>query len=279
MYKIGEFSKMMQVSVGTLRHYDRIGLLKPVEVDKFTGYRSYSAEQLPQLHRIIALKDLGFSLEQIMRLVEDGITTKHLEGMLMLRRTQLNQEIEEMRNQLAEVERRLHQIEKEDILSGYDVIVKQVEPLLVASVRAILPNHSASATLFREVYEALGEHALQALGPNPGEGGTTMVLWYDTEFKETDIDGAAAFIVKCRVPESGRMRIHELPPYMMASTIHHGTYNTIGNAHEAIITWIEGNNYRIVGADREVDIYNKMPIRFDDPSYITEIQYPIEKIN
>jgi effector-binding domain-containing protein len=73
------------------------------------------------------------------------------------------------------------------------------------------------------------------------------------------------------------MRIHELPAALMATTIHHGPYNTINEAHEAVITWIEANNYRIAGADRENNLYNRAPIRLDDPTYVTEIQYPVEK--
>ena len=127
------------------------------------------------------------------------------------------------------------------------------------------------------VYEALGPHVSEALGPHPEEGGQTLVLWYDSEFKAQDVDGAAAFMLRCRVPESGRMRVHELPAATMAATVHHGSYNTIGEAHEAILTWIEANEYQIAGPDREINLYHTMPIRLDDPSYVTEIQYPVEK--
>jgi effector-binding domain-containing protein len=140
-----------------------------------------------------------------------------------------------------------------------------------------LPVHGAVGALFAEVYEAIGPHVAEALGPNPGINGQTIVLWYDTEHKETDVDGAAAFILRRRVPDSGRMKVHELPACIMAATVHHGSYNTIGDAHEAVLQWIEKNGYRIVGPDREINLYNKPPIRRDDPSYITEIQYPVEK--
>lgn len=277
MLKIGEFSKLVQVSVPTLRYYDHIGLLKPVEVDRETGYRSYSASQLPRSHRILALKGLGFELAQIAAVLDEGITPEQMRGMLRLRHAQISQQLAGMQNQLLDVEGRLQQIEREEQLSSYDVLLKRVEPQLVASVRAILPDHSASGSLFREVYEALGPHAGKALGPNPGEGGQTLVLWYDTEFKECDVDGAAAFLLRCRVPESGRMHVHELPAGTFAATVHHGSYNTIGQAHEAVLKWIEANGYRIVGPDREINLYNKTPIRLDDPSYVTEIQYPVEK--
>ncbi len=74
------------------------------------------------------------------------------------------------------------------------------------------------------------------------------------------------------------MHIHELPATTMAAAVHHGSYNTIGEAHEAILRWSEANGYRIVGPDREIYLYNEMPIRLDDPTYVTEIQYPVEKV-
>jgi DNA-binding transcriptional MerR regulator/predicted transcriptional regulator YdeE len=277
MIKIGEFSKLAQVPVATLRYYDQVGLLKPSNVDSFTGYRYYAISQLAALNRILALKGLGFSLEQIAELLAEELTPEQMRGMLRLRHAQINQQLANMQDQLLEVEGRLQQIEREQELSPYDVVLKQVEPQLVASVRAILPDHSAVGTLYREVYEALGEHVGAALGPTPGQGGQTLVLWYDNEFKETNVDGAAAFFVRCTAPDNGRMRVHELPAAIMATTIHHGPYSRINEAHEAVITWIDANNYRIVGADREINLYNRTPIRLDDPTYITEIKYPIEK--
>ena len=278
MFKIGEFSKLVQIPAPTLRYYDQMGLLKPVEVDQFTGYRYYSVSQLPRLHRILALKALGFSLEQISEALDEELTIEQMRGMLRLRHAQIHQALDDMQGQLVEVEVRLQQIEREDEISSYDVILKQVEPILVALVRAILPDHSAVGALFPEVYEGIGPHVREALGPNPGENGQTLVIWYDNEFKERDIDGAAAFILRCPVPEQGRMHVQELPAYTMASTIHHGSYNTIDQAHEAILRWVDANRYRVVGPDREIYLYNATPIRLDDSSYVTQLQYPVEKV-
>jgi DNA-binding transcriptional MerR regulator/predicted transcriptional regulator YdeE len=277
MIKIGEFSKLAQVSVPTLRYYDQVGLLKPVNIDQFTGYRYYTVNQLPQLNRIVALKGLGFSLEQISELLAEGLTPEQMRGMLRLRHAQISQQLEEMQSQLVEVEVRLQHIEREAQISSYDVILKQVEPQLVAFVRAILPTHSAVGVLFGEVYEGIKAHVSEALYPHPENGGQTLVLWYDTEFKKTDFDGAAAFFLRCRVPESGRVKVQELPAATMATTVHHGAYERIGDAHEAVISWIEANGYRIVGADRELNLYHRPPIRRDDPTYVTEIQYPVER--
>ena len=112
MFSIGEFARLVTVSVRTLRHYDEIGLLRPARVDPDTGYRGYSADQLGQLNRIVALKELGLSLNQV-RLLLAGITLDELRGMLMLRRAQLEQELHAQQSQLLGVEARLSYIERE----------------------------------------------------------------------------------------------------------------------------------------------------------------------
>src|SRR5918998_5922704 len=103
MLKIGEFSKLVQVPVATLRYYDQLGLLKPVEVDPMTGYRYYSAGQLPRLHRILALQGLGFSLEQIGAVLDEGLTPEQMRGMLRVRHAQITQELSEGRSRRREV--------------------------------------------------------------------------------------------------------------------------------------------------------------------------------
>ena len=95
MLKIGDFSKLSQVSIKALRLYDEMGLLKPISVDRSSGYRFYSASQLPRLNRIIALKDLGFSLEQITQLLNEEVSPEQIRGMLRLKQADLQQQIEE----------------------------------------------------------------------------------------------------------------------------------------------------------------------------------------
>jgi DNA-binding transcriptional MerR regulator len=112
MFKIGEFSRISQVSAKTLRYYDEIGLLTPARVDRFTGYRYYSADQLPRLNRILALKDLGLSLEQIAALLDDDLPPAEIRGMLRLKRVEIQQHLEEEQARLARVEARLKQIEQ-----------------------------------------------------------------------------------------------------------------------------------------------------------------------
>lgn len=271
MFKIGEFSKLVQVPVPTLRYYDQMGLLKPMQVDRFTSYRYYSASQLPRLNRILALRGLGFSLEEIGAVLDQGLSLDELRGMLRMREAQIHEEIRMMEQQLFEVGIRLHLIEREDMMSDYDVILKRVEPQLVAEVRSILQRYSDVGMLYGEIFTALGANA--------GEAGISMAIWYDSEHKDRDIDGGAAIALRRPVPEAGRVRVHELPGTMMATTIHHGSYATLNNAYQALMQWMEANHYRISGPSREVYLHCTTPVRQDDPSYVTEIQFPVEKLN
>src|SRR5260221_10708067 len=111
MFRIGEFSKIAQVSGRLLRYYDEIGLLSPASIDPETGYRYYSARQLPRLNRILVLKELGLSLEQIARLLAQGTSPDEIRGMLALRKAQIEQSLQEEMARLRIVEKRLQQID------------------------------------------------------------------------------------------------------------------------------------------------------------------------
>ena len=76
MIKIGDFSRLSRVSVRMLRYYDDLGLFAPARVDRFTDYRYYTADQLPRLNRILALQDLGFTLQEIKQLLQQDMTAK-----------------------------------------------------------------------------------------------------------------------------------------------------------------------------------------------------------
>ncbi len=271
MIRIGDFSRLSRVSIKTLRYYDEMGLFKPVEVDRFTGYRYYSASQLPRFNRILALRDLGLSLEQIAQVLDEGVSSEQLRGMLRLKCAELQQHIADEQARLAMVEARLNAIELEDTMTDYDVVIKQIEPQLVAGVRDTLANYPEVGRLFDAVFgylARLGVSDADLIG---------AAIWYDDEFKTSDIDGEAVVFLKQTLPESERVKVYELPAATVASFIHNGAYNRLSQATEAIGRWIEANGYRIVGPNREIYLYCPEPVRQDDESYVTEIQVPVEK--
>jgi len=270
MFKIGEFSKLSQVTVKTLRYYDEIGLLKPAKVDRFTGYRYYSANQLPRLNRILALKDLGLSLAQIAQLLDGDLPPAQIRGMLRLKQAELQQRVQEEQARLARVEWRLRQIEQEGTMSTQEVVLKKIPAMMVASVRDVIPTYGDISQLFGEVFAHLGQHKVSPVGPPLG-------IYHDEEFRERDADVEVAVPVAGTVPEGGRVKVRQLPAVAeMACIVHQGSYKTIGEAYNRLMTWIEANGYRMAGPLREV--YVRGPESGGDPStYVTEIQLPVEK--
>ena len=144
MFRIGEFSQIAQVPTSQLRYYDDIGLLTPAHIDEWTSYRYYSVSQLPRLHRILALRELGLSLEQIKRLVDDDISVDEIRGMFTLRRAQIEQTLQAEVNRLRTVEARLQHLETGGNPGEYDVVILKSVPSTAVywDSRVVLPNYS-----------------------------------------------------------------------------------------------------------------------------------------
>ncbi len=126
MFKIGDFSKLAQISVKTLRHYDRLKLFEPAWVDRFTGYRYYSLDQLSRLNRILALKDLGFSLAQIQTLLVQDLPPEKLRLMMRTQQLDLERQVKNEQARLNRIEARLRQIDREGSLPAYDVVLSRL---------------------------------------------------------------------------------------------------------------------------------------------------------
>ena len=137
MLKIGEFSRISRVTVKTLHHYDEIGLFKPSQVDPFTDYRYYTLDQLPRIHSIMALKELGLSLEEIGQLLLQDLPPEQIRGMLRLKRVEAQQHIHEEQARLAQIEFHLRQMEMEGRLQTADILIKPIEPFYALTLRRI----------------------------------------------------------------------------------------------------------------------------------------------
>lgn len=270
MIRIGDFSKLSRVSVKTLRYYDEMGLLKPVSVDRFTGYRLYEYSQLSVLNRILALKELGFSLEEIGHLLDDGLSVEQMRGMLKLRETEARQRVREEAQRLERIESWLRQIEQEKVMSKYDVIMKKVEAVKVASVRDVVPLPSEQGGLWGELE---GYLAMNRVRPKDA----CFTLYHDDEFKERDWDLEVCEPIESDLSESKRVKVRTLPAASLACTLHNGPFVTIGEAYNALGKWITDNDYRITGPCREVYLKPAHNGSQTDPETVTEIQFPVEK--
>jgi DNA-binding transcriptional MerR regulator len=265
--KIGEFSRLTQVSIKTLRHYDQVGLLKPAAVSPESGYRYYSANQLPRLYRILALKDLGFPLDKIGEALEERITPDVLRGMLMLRRVEQETRVHEESERLARIGAQLKLIESEGVVAG-DVVLKHLAPQWIASIRDVISTHRAIGGLFEKLYHALESLASESMG---------VALWHDLEYKDRDLDVEVGVYLNQPVQACEQISTHQLSGVIAASTIHHGAFSRIGEAYRTLLRWLEANQYRPSGPTRELFLRVAVPVSREDESNITEIQVPVEK--
>ena len=286
MLKVGDFSQLGRVSVRTLHHYDERGLLKPVKIDPLSNYRFYSLDQLPRLNRILALKDLGLSLEQISSLVEDELPPDQLRGILKMRRAEIEQQLREDRSRLARVEARMRQIGQEDELSPYEVTLKEVRPETVISTRQTVPivdqMPDYRCGMFQRAHDWLQHNHLRPAGPE-------LALYHATEYSEENIDMEVAVPVNRPDPvPDNELTVRELPGTpAMATTVHQGPLWNIPSAMVALFAWLAENGYQSAGPVREIhlfgrenDIVNAPPsAQFNINFVIMEMQVPVEEIS
>jgi DNA-binding transcriptional MerR regulator len=274
MFRIGEFSKIAQVPGSLLRYYDQIGLFKPDHIDKWTGYRYYSAKQLPRLHRILALKELGLTLDQITRLVDDNVSAEEIRGMLTLKKAQVEQTLNEEIARLRHIEARLQQIETAD-QPAFDLVLKKVPPQRYLSLRETLPSLEAALAVMWEMI-----HTLPARVGDEALGYFTTVVHSETlETDQLDIELGvvlnSADNMTMTLSGERTMAVHVLPAVAtMATVVHAGGFENVCQSYGAIGLWVEDNGYRISGPGREVLI--QPPRLGNRAEMVTEIQFPVE---
>lgn len=273
MFRIGEFSKIAQVPDSVLRYYDQIDLFKPAHIDEWTGYRYYSARQLPQLHRILALKELGLTLDQIARSVEEDVPASEIRGMLSLKKAQVEQSLHEEAIRLRTIEARLQQIEAPD-QAAFDVVLKSVPAQSYLSLREVLPNANAALAIMQELLTELPAQVnSNALGYF-----TTVIHSETLESDRLDIELGAVLTGKAKqtvtLSSNRELNLHSLPAApMMASVMRLGGFENSCLSYGAIGLWVEDNGYYIVGPGREVLIQPPRSDHLDE--MVTEIQFPV----
>ena len=269
MIRIGDFARLGRVSVVTLRHYDEIGLLTPVRVDPVTGYRYYSPAQISELDHILALKDLGFSLDQIGRVLE-GLSPDQLLAMLTSKHLEVQRQLADDQARARRIKARLTRLEQEDDMPDYDVTLKTVGDQLIASRRITVPtNDQVPAYLddaYGEVYGYIAEQGGHDAGP-------CFSVWHQPATT------LAEEVVEAAVPISGpltsneRVKAYTLPQALVVSAVHHGPLDSFALLHGALLSWVESNGYQVVGPYREV--YVRDPD--DAGASSTEVQYPVAR--
>ncbi len=275
MFKINDFSKIARVSKRQLRHYDKIGLFRPIRIDEDTGYRYYSASQLPTLNRILVLMNLGLSIEQVKKMMNDNISPEEIHGMLLLKQAQVEQALHDEVQRLRSIEERIWQIETEGVLSDENVVIKSAPQRQFLSIRQVAPTVGDGFGLVHEIHHLL-----------PQQAGTSVlgqfgVLFHSSDFTMQDVDVEMGFLQDHPYPHNfqlsdGReLTLRTLPAIdQMATLARVGIFNDSVGHYAAVGTWIENHQYEIADSGWEVFIEPFIPDKENEA--VIEIQIPIQ---
>lgn len=270
MLKIGDFSKLARISIRMLRHYDSMGLLTPASIDRFTGYRYYSEGQLPLASRINALRDMGFGLadmQEILREKDPARFRRRLEE----KREELGDQAEGLRRRMLLLETAIERIGKEGSEMTYNVIRKTLPEMYMACTRQIIPSYDREG----EVWQTMTKE-LAPLHVQDGNPSYTLVVFYDGEYKEENVDVEARKNVIGTYPDTEHVKFKTIPAMEIASVTRKGGYDWISEANAALANWIHDNGYEI--SDLGFNIYHVSPHESQNPDdWVTEVCYPIRK--
>lgn len=277
MLKIGEFSKIAQVSIKTLRYYDQMRLLKPAHIDRFSGYRYYTLSQLLKLNRILALKDLDFTLDQVKELLKLDLPETTLQKLLQNKAIELRGRIVDEQTRLLRVENHLKNIEDVINPNQNPVVLKSAPNYLVATVRGVLPTLRELKRWQEAQLEEIHQY-LHDLDHNPA--GPDLVIYHQDEYREEDLDIEVGTIIReiRSNAESGRghgaIKIHTLNAVnQLATTITTKVTGTLSETYANLTQWTQANGFRPIGPWRE------FTYKQGDPQEIgvIEVQRPVTK--
>ncbi|MFI8814496.1 MULTISPECIES: MerR family transcriptional regulator [unclassified Streptomyces] len=272
MFTIGDFARYGRVSARMLRHYDAIGLLRPDRTDPATGYRFYGAAQLARLNRVIALKDLGFTLQQVRAVLDEQVGPEELRGMLRLRRAELEAARSAAEARLAQVEARLRSIESEGHMPTDDVVLKTVPAVRVAELTGTAASYGPEditeviVPLYDRLFGLLGAAGLSPSGPG-------IAYYEDAPSGGGAIAVHAGVTVSAPVGPVGAtgITVVELPAFEAATIVHRGPMDTVLPTEQTLARWIDASGYRSAGYAREVNL--ECPD--DREKWVTELQEPV----
>jgi DNA-binding transcriptional MerR regulator len=266
MLSIGAFATLGQVTHRMLRHWDTAGLLVPAHVDEYSGYRSYDPSQLERLHRIVALRQLGFGLEDIALILDQGVDAERIAGLLRIRRAEVEQEHRIAAARLIDVERRLHYIESEHQMSQIEIVEKSLPAIRLAAQRVSVAEQPQVKEVVGPTFDAVGA-ALADAGAKRG----LPVAQYD--MSENGLDMVIGY--EYAGPPADGFEIIELPAFELAVCgVHLGVMATIDGSWHAVYTESTARGYAPAAPSRELYLRDESP---DQSDWVTELQLPVTR--
>ena len=265
---IGRFSRMTRLSIKALRHYDRIGLLQPAEVDPSSGYRYYRLTQTRTAEAIRLLRGVDMSLDDIATVLADDTAPDVVDKLLDRHRERLAESVRVQQRRLTTVQRL---ITGKEPLVPYDVTTKTIDPITVVSIR----RHTDKAGISTAIGESM--HALYAtvMGSAAELAGAPTVLYHDVIDEEQSGDLEVALPIAepaGPIAVDGDMVRRTVDGGMVATTLHHGAYDEIDGAYHVLAGWIAEHGHTPGFPARE--LYLNDPSEVPEGEQLTEVQWP-----
>ena len=264
MYRIGEFSQLSKATIKTLRYYEKEGLLVPSYVDEFTNCRFYETVQLVDLAKIVSLRQIGMSIDNIKSILSGA----NLNELLQKRKQELETNMSISNDQLSRIN---YLLEGKDM--QYETIIKELPAYTVYYKEGVIKG-------FHEITNFILSSAEECKKTNPNLKCLTPDYCYmnylDGEYKDKDIHILYAQAVEKEGVPNETIKFKHLEPTTAACIYHKGAYDNLGAAYGFIMKWLEENGYEMTESPREcyIDgIWNKE----NTEDWLTEIQIPIKK--
>lgn len=269
MFKIGDFSRLAKVSVRMLRYYDELGLLKPAEVDRFTGYRFYTTSQISHLNKIIKLRDMGFNISEIAAVLNE-VDASAMISRLQSKKRQIEEVISCDMKKIQDIDQLIASFGKEIVNMSYDITIKNVPSYKVVSLRGVIPAYDREGELWGRLGEFMGRNRINCSGPS-------FAMYHDGEYKESDVDVEVAACIEMLQENREGFTFREVEAVSnMASLMVPGSFRNIDPAFKSLAEWLENNGYEMAGITRQV--CHRGPWNEDkEENFLTEIQIPVNK--
>lgn len=275
MFKIGEFSRIGRVSMRLLRYYDELGLLRPAHTDSSNGYRYYTAAQIPQLNRVLVLRDLGLTLEQIARALHDNVSAEELRGMLLMRRAEIEQLQAEQALQLRHLESRIAALDGATDSVPDDVVIRAEPEQRYLALRVRHPSFASAVAMVLEMHRDLPQQV------GHGVLGTFVGVSHSPEFEPDDLDVELGFTLEsepARLPViRGRaLEVRTLPAHAnVATCVRVGSPVNAHMASEKIARYLDAMGLELAGPTRE--IFLEPPRAGNIDNAVVEMAFPVER--
>lgn len=272
MFSIGQFAQLAQISVRALHHYDDLDLLRPARVDPSTGYRFYLAEQLQDLNRLLVLKELGFTLDEIGKMAAEELERDELLTMLRQRHADAEAKAGREQERLRRVETRINLLSNNGDLDAA-VVVKPLEAVRLASVVQTINSHDdvdygellpkmfgqlVDETLRIDIRPPVGP--IQAHFPHRPDGYINIV--------------AGVPVADDQIIESELLTVRELPAIDRAATIvHRGHFAEGQRALAALADWLTAS-----GLESAFDHYREVYLQPEGQpeTWVAEYQFVLD---